>query len=435
MIKKVKEALLTNLLFKGSLILFFGSGVASFGMYLFHLLMGRLLGPEDYGLLSSLISLSYFLGVPLGIFALVITKFVSQNSDPEKSGAFVAAVSKVMALVGAIVLVLFLSLFPLLKNLVRVGSFWPYLGLGVFSYLAVFVTICSSCLQGLMKFERLSWFGIFNSWAKLGVAFLMVAAGFKVGGAILGLVLGTLLTVVFGFFFLYKEFNFFKPAKKIGLKKVFKDILPYTTAVFFCNVSLTCLYTTDIILARHFLSPLEAGYYAALSSLGKIIFFASSPIISVMFPIVSSKQSLGRNYRQTVFLSLVLVGLVSAGILSLYFLAPGLMVSLLYGRQYLDISENLGFFGVFIFFYTLSSLLMNFYLSISQTKIIFLPVVLAVFQIVLIGFFHGSVARIIWINILISTILTAGLLLYSLKYLGNTMMPNIQAIKKARLEK
>jgi O-antigen/teichoic acid export membrane protein len=64
-------------LISGSLVMTLGTAVAGVFNYLYHLFMGRMLGPVDYGILASLISLAYLLSVPTATLNLVIVKFVS----------------------------------------------------------------------------------------------------------------------------------------------------------------------------------------------------------------------------------------------------------------------------------------------------------------------------------------------------------------------
>jgi len=79
MINKIKLLLGHSPFLKGSFIVFAGSIITSLGAYLFHLSMGRLLGPVDYGILESLISIMYFLGIPVGVLSLVVVKYVAQE--------------------------------------------------------------------------------------------------------------------------------------------------------------------------------------------------------------------------------------------------------------------------------------------------------------------------------------------------------------------
>jgi hypothetical protein len=63
----------------------------------------------------------------------------------------------------------------------------------------------------------------------------------------------------------------------------------------------------------------------------------------------------------------------------------------------------------------MSSLLVNFYLSIRKTKIVILPVLAALSQVVFIWIFHQDIAQVIWVSIIVLGLLFAALLLYLIK--------------------
>jgi O-antigen/teichoic acid export membrane protein len=414
MIKTIQKLVLGNLLIKGSAIVLISSTLANFGNYLFHLLMGRFLGPADYGVLESLISITYFLGIPVTVLMIVVTKFVSRELEAKKKVAlFVKKISGKTAIFGAVALIVFLCLFPWLRALVRVENFFLFLGIGLSSYFGIFLAIWTASFQGILKFFKLGVLSIINSWSKLIIALILIFLGLKVGAGILAIVLGAFLAVVFGYLMLRREIPL-QQKGEINIKASFEGIGGYTWAVLVSNLALTSFYTIDIILARYFLSPVEAGQYAALSILGKIVFFASSPINSVMFPVVSSRQAKGENYQKIVTLSLALVALLCGGISLVYFLFPQIMIGLLFGQEYLASTRFLGFFGIFISLYSIASLLTNFFLSISRTKIIVFPALLALVQLVLIFFYHQGIDQILFVNIMVMIALILGLLAYLL---------------------
>jgi O-antigen/teichoic acid export membrane protein len=414
--EKVYQLVKGNLLLKGSLIVLIGSTLANFGNYLFHLFMGRLLGPAEYGLLESLISLTYFLGVPVAVLNLVMVKFISQESDKMKVAGFIRAMSQRVALAGTIGLLFFLGLFPLLRNLIKVDSFFLILGVGIFSYLGLFLMICSASLQGVMDFVKLSLFSIFTPWVKLLLAAALVIGGLGVSGAIGGIVAASLFSLILGYVFLKRSLPL-TSVKVIEIRRAFRRIGRYSLATLVSTLSLTSFYTVDIILARYFLSPVLAGQYALLSILGKIIFFASNPVAMVMFPMVSERRANGKGYRELFGLSILLVAMVSVAISVLYSVFPSPIIGI-FGNQYLAATASLGFFAVFISLYSLSSLLINFFLSISATSIVYWPAILAIFQIIFISIYHHSLNEIIFVNIGIMALLLVGLWLYYLKTEG-----------------
>jgi len=361
--------------------------------------MGRFLGPEDYGVLESLISLNYFLGVPVGVLGLIIVRYVSSHKENKSEiSDFVLTLIQKLSVWGLVVLALFLLCFPFLKNLLKVNSFILFLGVGLFSYIGIFSSFFSSVFQGLTEFLKLSLLGILNTWSKLIFAVIFVLLGAGVFGAIYAIVLSVIICIIIGYLVLRKYISF-KVEKSISLSQSFKGIKNYSFSVFVSQLSMTSIYTVDIILAKFFLTPFEAGQYAALSILGKIVYFASSPITSAMFPLISERFAKKEKFVSTFLQSFFLVFLISTVIVGIYFLFPRLMINSLFGKEYLSSSVLLGYFAIFISFYSFSSIMINFFLSIAKTIVVTVPFAAALMQAELIFLFHSSIIEIVKVNI------------------------------------
>lgn len=399
MINRFRQLILGNLLVKGSAILLLGAVLTNLGSYLFHLVLARMLGVAEYGVLESLVSLAYFINVPIAVFSLVTVKYISQEKDDRKRALFVKKLLKGFLSWGVMGLAAFLLASPVIKSVVKVDSPWLIIGIGFGGYLGVYSSVFSASLQGLAKFFRLSLVMIFGSWLKLGLAVLLVLFGFGVGGAIYGIVLASFFTAFVGYQLLTRLLPF-GGGGEISVRRSFKRIGSYSMAVLASNLSLTSFYTLDIILARYFLPPIEAGHYAALSVLGKIIFFASSPVSQAMFPLISDKKARGEDYKKLLGLSFLLVSAISFSLIIAYNFLPNFIVGQMFGlEKYQPIVQYLGRFAIFISLYALCCLLANFYLSIAWIKAIILPVLAASLQFILILIWHKSIDQIVMVNI------------------------------------
>jgi len=373
--------------------------------------MGRMLGPVDYGVLASLISLTYLFSIPIGALNWTTIKYIAALRGKRKFGEislFYSWLNQKLIVLGLAGFLFLLILSPWLKTFLHLESIWPlWLIIGA-SIISIYLTINTAVLQGYLRFGLMSTSAILQAAARLLFGPVLIIIGLKVLGATLAIFLCLVLGYLFTLYFVKKQLDQ-KPEGKIKTREVFDYLVP----VFFWTLAFISLYTTDIVLARHFLSPQEAGFYAALATLGKIIFFASSPIVMVMFPLVSEKHANGKKYGHYLYLSLALVFLVCLGITGLYCLFPQLMVNLLYGSQYLAAAPSLWLFALFLSFYTLAYLLTNFYLSIRKTKVVILPVVAAFLQIILIFLFHQDLRQTVSVSVIILALLTGALLLYS----------------------
>ena len=103
---------------------------------------------------------------------------------------------------------------------------------------------------------------------------------------------------------------------------------------------------------------------------------------------------------------------VSFVIVAFYYLLPETAIGILYGKGYLDAKSGLLWMGLAAALYTGSNLLASFFMSIGKTKIVLLPIVLAVFQIVGISIWHRDFLQVIYVTLLLMSILFVGLVCY-----------------------
>jgi len=411
--KRIKSPLFKNQLIAGSFVMMIGSLTAGFGNYLYHLLMGRMLGPADYGILASLISISYLLGIPMSAFVLVIVKYVSAFRGRRKLATvnyFYRWINRKAFIFGLTGFLIFLIFSSWIASFLHLESSLLLITIGLASFIGIFSSISLATLQGFLRFGWQTIAGIISVVVKLILAILLVYLSYRVFGAILAILAGVIIGYVLALFYVKKVIG--KKEERQGFSG--KEVVSYAIPVFFSTLAFTSLYTTDIILVRHFLPAQEAGFYAALATLGKIIFFASGPIIMVMFPMVSEKHANGKKYINLLNLSFGLVLVVCLGVSVIYFLFPKLMVNILYGRRYLVAAPYLWLFAIFLSLYSLSSLLVNFYLSVKKAKVVILPVTAAVVQIILISLLHQNLSQVVWVSITTLGLLLIGLLVYYL---------------------
>lgn len=414
--EKIKKTIFSSQLIKGSFILLIGSTLVNFGSYIYQLLMGRMLGPENYGVLTSLIALLYLLIIPSQTILTVVVKFTTAykaKKEFAKILALLISLSKNFTIIGIIFFLLFIFGKNFIANFLNIHETLPLILTSVLFIISLLSTTNNGILQGYLKFTFLSVNGVFSILLKVGLAYLLVRVGFSVNGAILALISASFFPYLISFY----PLRFLRDYKSQEIQKIdWGKIREYATPVLIATLGMTSLYSTDIILVKHFFNSLDAGFYAALAMMGKIVFFASVAIGTVMFPLVSEKFESGQKVHHLLFESLLLVFLSSIIITAAYFFWPEFMISLLYGSKYFAIAQNLGFFALFITLYSLSNILLQFFLSIGRTRVAAFPIGGAIFQVVLIWFFHTSIRQVITASFIVTALLLLALLLYYFYY-------------------
>lgn len=404
--KKINE-IIKHPLFSGSLIMIIGSNFANFLNLLYHPILGKMLGPSNYGEMVAIISLMGFLAIVPASLTLVVVKYVSAAQNNTEISAITNWLKTKTLLASSIFSFLILVLSPVILSFLHINKFY-YLLLVILSFLFSSQSLLNrSVLQGLLKFKEMIISILVENGSKLLIGILLVYFGFQVGGAIAGFTLSSILGWYLTKFYLRHQ------EKKTNTRANFKQIVAYIGPVLIQSFATTSLYSSDVILVKHFFHSYEAGLYAALSTLGKIIFFGASPISAVMFPLVSHRYARGGEYKRVFIYSLFATLLLAVFVLVIYWLVPGFIITALYGTSYVSIADLLIWFGIFITLFTLSLLLINFHLSLGHTKVVLMPVVAAILQIVAIWFYHNSLLTVIIISILATALLLASLLIYS----------------------
>lgn len=408
-----KLNLFKNPLVKGSLILFIGGTTASFFGYLFHLVIGRMIGPENYGSFSSLFSTLYFVSIFTTVFILVIVKFISEYLGKGDSGIIKLAFSflfKKGIFFSLIAGVVFLFISPFLSVFLKIYSLVPFILISIIVFTTFPFAVARAFLQGTLNFLALSASMIGEMFLRLTLSVLFVFCGLKTNGAVLGLSLSALLAFILTTWPLRHYLRLGE-----GISAHFPDfgkMVKFSLPVLALSLSFVSLYSFDIILVKHFFSPTEAGYYSAISTLGKIIFWFSSPIISVSFPLLSKRKSEKKNFFKIMISSILLIAGLSTVVVFIYKLFPELMVKLLFGDKYLPAAYLVFPFAIFIFLHTLSNGILSAYLSLSLVKPVILAVIAAIFQGVLIILFHNDLTQVILISQAVCGILFVSLLLF-----------------------
>lgn len=394
------------LLIKGSFFAFTGGVVANFLTYLFQLIVGRLLNPSDYGTLISLRSLMVYGGVLSPALQTALTKKTSELAGEEKRQQLTTlfwTALKFLTLIALTLIAIFFILTSPLTSFLRVDNsklvFSTALVVGI-SYLLV---VPAGFLCGLWRFKALSLLGVVNAGMLLILSVAAIYLGFGLSGVIIAQFFALAIGLGLGIFLLKKNIS----AKGFGREKnnFIVEIAKFTGPAFLITISLTAFYNSDILLVKHFFNAEQAGIYSSASIIGRIIFFGTSTVTGVMFPIISGKKAAGKEINSTFWASLGLTLLGVIGVAGLFLLFPSQVVRILFGAKYATAVPLLRYFTPFMGLYSLLNLLANFFLAIKKFHIAPILLIGALTQVSAIWFWHKNLAQVAYISALIVGIL------------------------------
>ncbi len=390
--KKITRKNKNSLQVRGAIFIF-ATVISNFFNFVFNAYLGREIRIEDFAIISLIGSILTLWDIPVSALGKTVTYrsafFLGKYKKPAyRFWAGLRKRSFLISLVFALFWTLcssFIAKFFLLESVLPVFSFTPLL------LFAVFLSIDGGYLRGNLKFGYLAAIGITEAIAKLLIAIVFIEAGFS---EIVYLSIPLSMGIAFLLMALAARKIRGQKSEKVSAEE--QTNFPYR--FYFSNavtrVSSAAYLTLDIILAKHFLPPVEAGQYALLSLVGKMVFFAGSLFGQFITPMVSHHEGAGRNSDRVFNLLLLatavacLAAVVPLGVFGHY------LMPLAFGNKINAILPYIGWYALGMAAFTIATNIVSFHQIKNRHLLPIISFILACAQVVAIGIYHGSVADI-----------------------------------------
>jgi len=371
--------------------------------------MGRVLGPADYGTLGVLLSIGYIMGIFLNTLQTSIAKYVAQfkaKKEIEKVSFLLARSIRRFLYTGLLLSSLFILLIPFLATFLHIV--WYLLAILVVLIMGtLLLPTVRGTLQGMQLFRKLGINLSIEGLTKFFGGVLFVALGWGVAGATLAFSLSFLVPFLLGWISIRKVL----PQKKESFST--KEMYTYSIPVLCMLLCLTAFFSVDVILVKHFFSETLAGHYAALSILGKILFFGSISISQVLVPKVAELYEEGKAHKGLLYKSIGIIGALLIPAIIIYSYFPGFIINILFGQEYLDVAPLLGRFALFMTFFCITYLLAFYNIAVQKTRFIILLATFNILEIILLWIYHTSLTQVVNILVALSAILLVIMILYT----------------------
>ncbi len=395
---------------KNTIFYYSGSFLVSIANYLFHLLLIRLLLPAQYGEFLSYLSFLYLITIPAGTISLIVSKHVSsfmgKNDRRSINHFFYWIVSKTF--VPSLALALIISLFANKLSILLKAQPLAFYILS-FSLITSFAeSISASYLLALQKFNTNITISLFAILLKIFLAFILIKSGVQATSGVIALLMASIVSITLNFHNIKK---YIYPPIKTN-KKIKFNIKKFTIYSLIFSAGLLSLMSVDMLLVRYFFTPHLSGVYASLSTLGKMIYFAISPISILAMTIISHRHSARQNTKIVVIkLGLFAFLLGSFGV-SIFSLFPRQVILFLSGSQYLQGTIFLPYLALTMFLLALNNLIITSLFATEKPKASILLLLACLLQPIFIIIFHNTLRQVVFVNLSIQTLLFLSLSLY-----------------------
>lgn len=377
-----------------TMLMFLAIVIGSGCDYLFQIFMGRNLGPGGYSELNALLATFYIVSVPTQIIGIFLTRYVSKFKA-EGREAQISWLFRRMLLLGValgLLAVVGLYLFaPYLSYFMALSSSFPFVMLMLIVMVALAFSLDNGANQGLQRFRYNAAYSSFGPATKVVVGVTLVIGGYGVMGALGGVLMGVTVAGLIGIVGIR---DFLRKRGERVEREELKGMLRYVGIPTVSVLASTVMLNIDIILARQYLGPTEAGIYSVASVLAKVIFYLPGGINMVLLPKICDmhhrKLDAARLVRISAAWSLGFM-LIFAFI---YLIFPQQILHFLYGEDYAGAATALSILGFAMTFFALSGLIVNYGLAVGSKLFIATYSLFLILEVTLIVLFHDSAAQI-----------------------------------------
>ena len=350
---------LRSQLLGGSLTLLAGSGLVGVANLVYNVVTARLLGPTGFAHATAVYTILMLMsGITLS-FQVVCAKYVARSTSDEGRTAVFAGLHQRSWIAGiSIGLLLFFLARPLTRylNLPDPVLIW-LLALGTTFYIPLGVR--RGYIQGIHAFGPLAINFMLEGLVRLGGAFLLIELGMGVKGA----VLASALAVIISYFAAFPGPGFASLNFR-GISISFREGLQ--AIVFFSGQ--TVINNFDIVLVKHFFPPVEAGFYAAVALVGRLVNMCAWSVVNTMFPVSAGAATEEHEGSPVLFTSLLLVFLILTVLIVGIWIVPNFLWRGLFGAQFEmnsfgALASLLVLYAVTAGIYSLSSVIITYEMS------------------------------------------------------------------------
>jgi O-antigen/teichoic acid export membrane protein len=289
---------------------------------------------------------------------------------------------------------------PVWQDVFNTASPWPFvvLAAGLPCYLAQ--SVGRGALQGTLRFEALALTFLVEMVVRLVVGILLVALGYGVMGATIGLSLSLVATWAVVAVLVGRV-----PAQRVADALSGTELRTYAGLVSVLLLAQIVANNSDVLVAKASLSPEAAGVYAAVALVGRAIFYLAWSVATVVFPVAAAAEPGKSGVLRG---GLLIVGALGSACALGGLLVGGPILEIVLGEDYGGVSRLLAGYAVATTLFALANLAASVRLAQGRVDASWLVMAGAVLQVALLLALRGDATELVWAQVVAMTALVVG---------------------------
>lgn len=349
----------------GSSLLFVAMMIVNVLNYGYALVLGRYFGPQQYGAYAAFIS--FFL--LLTLFPMTLQQVNARFAATEQS--VLVYTSRLAIIIGILVAGLLIMVSAPLSQLIHLPQNW-LIGFAVLFPLYALLGVLRGETQGQQTLGLLGRNLILEHAFKIALTPVMLMFISGVSAAVAATLVAIPLTI---------RQLWFQLNSAVTSTISRPEVLRYALPVFVTLAAQAMIINADVILVNALQPVDEAGVFAAIALIGRVVFYGSWAVGAAVFPMVAARQRAGRGHLDLLWFALSAVALVSFGITAVCAVFPELIIRLLFGEAYLAGMQLIVPYAFMTSIYALANVISNHYLALGSHFAAYLSLFAAIVQV------------------------------------------------------
>ncbi|MFZ1735600.1 MAG: glycosyltransferase, partial [Candidatus Moraniibacteriota bacterium] len=367
---------------------------------LFNAFLGRQLSLEYFGLVTFVNTIWSFVTIFTSTYGTTVNHETAYASPAvgKRDGAWLLALLRRGSISMSVVSLVWVMFVPWLSSYFRVDVLILYLFTPVFVF-GILGSAMRGFIQGKLRFYTVAIAILFEPLAKF-----ILAAGFVFSGrsdlSYLSIPFSIVLASIFVFAYVIRD-----------IRMVYGERLPsivfpkqFYAVALVGSIGTLLFLNVDVLLVKHYFSPVIAGEYALLALVGKMIFFIGTLPLSLLITLVSRVEGEGRNPRKTFYMVYTLTGIFVAGSVFVFWMFGDVLVPLLLGERALTILPYLLVYTAALGFFTPTNVIATYHLAREHFFfpfiLLFAAISMAIFVFLNHATLHEVSESIFWVSFL-----------------------------------
>lgn len=366
------------------------------GNYIYNLILGRVLGPVQFADAAVLITFLLVLSFVAMTFQLVTAKF-SVLFENTIFNHFVSKMYKNATLVGLVLGLLVIVFSKQLQAIFNTSSSTMFTIFGTGVPLYFLMSVNRGVFQGKKEFKSLSITYQLEMLSRLIITLGLIFL-FNIQSSIV-ISIGILASLGFGLIpFKFKGINL-KSSYAIGIKRA-KQVKNFFIITAFYELTQIIINNSDILLVKHYFDSYDAGLYASLALIGRVVYFIAWMFVMLLLPTVVQLKKEGKATAPILFKYIgYIVGIATIIIISCA-LFPETVITLLFGDSYTSVAPLLWKYALATGLFAISNIFAYYYLSLDRYIPVVLSGIFGMLQMGLVVFFHESLEAVVHMQII-----------------------------------